>query len=487
MLVVLAFFVQLRVSTEFRGFRHPGLDEKGHIYKVTTNEWYIMVSFRKAGLIAAGLAGLCLKLGFSKDAAPVKDRVQQISQTSLQNASEDIASFSENAQQSNPDMVNEVINIPLPSMYKKSAALPDREILLDFNDPLGDHGSEAATKIGYSFNEIMGRVNDFLGVRCGLDENVADRMALLGLSLYSADVAESCVHEAAHIREASRFGPQLTLFRLRDWQFVNNFDKWSRYWPTLEQDMREAQAGLNADEQGALNVWQRSGNELNLSDAVFFLWTKCEDDAYILFYPTGELSDVRAFDEMLSEQGIPMTKSKYQAQAFIADAASVRTWESLAVIFQYLVNGDRTIEPLEFAIGDCKVTPPLISQYLTSRGVFYDARSRIKTGETSIELAFGFDGDFIAGKEDRLRAGIKVEGIDLGLGKHSPKFSPFAYVNTARDGSFKGFAGGSDVQLPVTSSLSLTATVEYAHDDAIETNIKGKYGLTVVGGIALKF
>lgn len=191
-------------------------------------------------------------------------------------------------------------------------------------------------------------------------------------------------------------------------------------------------------------------------------------------------------------EGIEMKRKQLLMQFIVADALSLRTWESVYAIANYLVIGERNIKPVAITLGRTEITPPLITHYLTPRGSFYNTNALVNiAGKHPLEINFGTDIDAVLGpgKVRHFRAGCQLDLAhekDDGGGVH---FRPFVYLNFDRHAKkYAGYSTGAELTIGARGKFELGARFEQNEHDIVENTVKGKEkGPNVSVGVKIEY
>jgi len=378
---------------------------------------------------------------------------------------------------------------PVAEATEISKEMPKRKLILDFQNPIENF--EANSSLWFTANQIAGKGNDLLGIKCGLDENLLGRIALLSLDFYTDHITTITSHELSHIREGKESNIYSVKFELNSFDFTQNFPGRFKNTPTIEQDLREKIAGLNQNEYNSYILFKNNLDTLTFDNGITFLVTKFLDSYYNLSNRhKADEGDVKQYIALLNQKDINLSRKEYLAQTLIADLLSFYTYDSLSSIGNYLLTGERTTDVTPLNIGSTELTPPLINHYLTTNGSFYNITTVINPqGEHPLELSLGTDIDFIGdGNVDRLRFGGQYHQINLGKGKHAPKISPFVYCNFNKSFDPKGISLGTELAIPLTKSSYISIKADYDKNDILENRIKGKdNGFNITGNFTIDF
>ena len=256
---------------------------------------------------------------------------------------------------------------------------------------------------------------------------------------------------------------------------------------TLENQFYSLAAGLNQNENNSQELWKRT-DKITLDRALAFLAFKLDDSTYnirntfeedgesfrmkyfnrkpgkneYLYAPSipGETTwnDLRQISRVYEFWGIPGGREKeLERRARIADLATARTWESLWVVGKYLATGQRSSQPLVFDFDGHSLSPPIVSSYFTTRGVFYNGS--VKVDEHTVSVGRNVDSPDWS--------------IGVGLGERQVgcfSVSPFVAFN--RVGGENGFTLGSDIGFELGDNASLVLNVQRSKNDILENDVK---------------
>ena len=392
--------------------------------------------------------------------------------------------------------------------------LPPRTLTLDFAGPLDSYDANSSAWL--SVNEVFARGSDYLGIRQGLDENLLGRGLLTFGAYYFSVGPRHYSHEVGHEFEFVRHG--------QDRHFRLDLSDWSAHWwprylqpsanyAVLSEDetLRLTAGGLNQDELNARNIWGHCmlKGSYGLHDAFAFLLPKFWDFRYILNVGLDdrrpgatELSmtafrayclandlwnDVDTYTLFLYNRNIDVTKRDYLKQVLAADLLSWHTWQSAAVIWNYVAHGRRTTSPAVLKLGEnTELSPPLVTHYLTPNGSFYDAAVFLNPrGRRPVLLSFGTHVDFIGdGEVDRLRLGVEFRNLRLGR----LSVAPFAYANFSTPLAYQGSYLGTELRVHAARVFELRASMGWSDNDMVENIVKGhEDGFRLRAGIDIRF
>ncbi|HLF54789.1 MAG TPA: hypothetical protein VI612_03655 [Candidatus Nanoarchaeia archaeon] len=194
--------------------------------------------------------------------------------------------------------------------------------------------------------------------------------------------------------------------------------------------------------------------------------------------------------------GIELTRKQLLNQFILADALSLRTWESLYAIANYMVTGERSIKPVTIKLGKTEITPTLINHYLTPRGSFYNTNTPINiAGKLPLELNLGHDIDGLLGpgKVRHIRTGARFDLAYVPVDKNGRAAAlhlrPFVYFNFDRHAKkYVGYSAGAELSIGVPGAFELMIGLEQNEHDMLENQIKGKEkGLTISAGLKIAY
>lgn len=411
----------------------------------------------------------------------------------------------------------------------KRERLPSRYLKFDLSaSPLDNH--DAVSDAWYSFNQLVGKGSDYLGIKLGFDRKAHGRVANTLLNLYLSGAAGYYSHEFAHDFINREYG-------MRE-GFDVDFSRWWPDWPTgskiplypiykkhpvpkwwkkfgKEDIFRKFCDGLNQDENKAKVMWERNMLEGNVdfSDSIAYLLGKLSDTFYVFYsgfrdhrderpekkglsprnlvahlYENDLLyDDVDFYTLFLYNDGVDLPKEDYFRQSLSSDLASWHTLESFASVWRYLTKGERRSKPTTIKLAKgLDVSPPLFTQYITSNGTFRDAGVFVNPGKkTPFRLSFGKYLNPVNADGKDWRVGAQVYNISLPQGI---KASPYLYLDM--DGSsfwLEGFSAGSELFFPMGKENGLWTRIGYNREDIVENRVKGKMkGLEVRFGLKIR-
>ncbi|MBW3001299.1 hypothetical protein KY341_05470 [Candidatus Woesearchaeota archaeon] len=411
--------------------------------------------------------------------------------------------------------------------------LPQRELILSLKNPLTD--LEANSNLWYSANQLLGRANDYLGIRAGLDKNIFARLGLSFLAFWNGDIIRHYSHEIAHDqlleKKGVNKGIHLDFTRWRDgfpWcpTYVQKVSMEDFLDFSNIEYFRHVANGFNQNELNTRTAWENNTLEgkLDMYKSAAYLMAKLDDLDYILgvgfkeerlyrrelnvvsfilnYHNTPLWNDVDQYIGLLYNNCVDLTKEEFFGQALATDILSWHTWESMISVGKYILKGERTSKPFTFKINKhIEITPPFINLYLTPDGSYFDMNLFVNPSKKHpIKFSFGMDSDFIrpnekfidygkteypAGKVNHLRFGGQMYNITVPL--TNLKLSPYGYLNTNRGFEYKGFSIGTELKVPVKDTFKIWGRAEYNKDDLIENLIKGeKNGFNLHIGLEIK-
>jgi len=376
-------------------------------------------------------------------------------------------------------------------------ALPEREITLDFANPLDNF--EANANAWYSTNQLMGKGSDLAGIKLGWDKNIFGRIGQALVLTYGAFGTRYISHEIAHNYKSRWNGHSVLSFSFDEFTSLGfpavEKNMYTHDLP-IDDDIFQIAAGLNQSTFNSEMLFGRSFGNLTFDEGISFLVNKLEKSKYIVSGVDKNLSDQGCLDDideylkLLNKKGINLSKSKLKMQSILADILSIYSLDSIRAAGLYVIKGERSVEPFTLSLFGKDFTPPLISHYLLPGGGFYNMIIFVNPkGKNPLELNLGTDVDFIGdGQVDSLRLGGKYHGLRLSEGKHAVTLGPFAYLNLNKSFDYKGFSIGTGAHLKLTDNVWLNAKVEYNKDDIIENIVKGEgKGLNTSFGITVRY
>ncbi|MBI5066103.1 hypothetical protein HZA97_07745 [Candidatus Woesearchaeota archaeon] len=362
---------------------------------------------------------------------------------------------------------------------------PQRELKIDFNNPITNF--EANSNDWYSSDQVVGKGSDYLYKNW--KNNFGTRTLALLADNELTHLLKFASHEFGHVRAAKRYGDMTVAYHWNSpFDLNKNFIKLFRYEPDLEQSLDASTAGLNQDEYSSYLTFRNNLDQLSVHDGLSFLMNKWYDDFYILTGPSEEEGgDPDSYIFFLNEKNINLTEGDYFAQAFLADALTMQTYDSIEVVLGYLIDGHSTVKrPTRMYLKNIIVTPPIVNAYLTPEGTFYNMSSIVDAlGKNPVELSFATPVNFIGdGKVETYRGGGQVNNLKLG----NFKLSPFYYVDTDLSFNHTGYNAGLQINKPLRKNVDLRLKVEHNKKDLLENVVKGeKDGWNAVLGVDIKF
>ena len=374
---------------------------------------------------------------------------------------------------------------------KTENLMPERKIVLDMANPVTD--VEANANAWLSANQFLGGLSDYLGIKKGLDNTLLGRIGLLGLNHTLSHHLTHTSHEFGHVRVGEEIGSY-------EWRFEPNSlftpdDNWTKTlntYPTNNQRMEKAVAGLNQNAYNAQVMFKNNKNQITPDNAASFLSTHSWGlwyNAGLINSPPTQSNDVDNYIRLLNKKGIPTKKSDHLTQEVLAKALSIMPiLDNARAIYDYLKTGNRITKPTVWKWGETEFTPPLINLYLTPKGGFFNATSFVNpSGEHPIEMNIGMDADPIGkGEVNTLTVGGQYNNFKL---INNFMIHPHASIDLERKSlKPKGFSAGVGLELRISDNAAITTDIRYSEDDIMENTVKGKdNGYNIKTGVIYEF
>lgn len=341
-------------------------------------------------------------------------------------------------------------------------------------------------RVWWSFNQAFGLASRTLGA-AGADGNWGGRLGqFLGLAYLNLAIGHYS-HELGHN------------VHLRGWSL--DASEWGKPWPwpafyhggrcapgycdDPSDWIQESEAGLNQEEYDAYYAFSRSLSGMSFDESMAFSFRKLSVITYDLY--TGRdfgrrdpNSDTYDYETYLREyENIRMTGRAFILQAALSDLLSARLWEAWIGNWNYLHDGTREMPNFAWHAGGWTILPPLVSEYLTPRGGFYDVAVFSQAPGPGVwETRLGWDADFLGtGKVNRVRAGGGYSReFPLGESIHA-SVTPSAYSTLRRTGWVPvGWIAGLETRVRLFNRYGLSWRWEYGHGDIVEHVAKWKPG-----------
>lgn len=352
-------------------------------------------------------------------------------------------------------------------------------------------------RVWWSFNQAFGKASQAIG-GAGADLAWGGRLGqFLGLAYLNLAIGHYS-HELghnAHLRgwtlDASEWG--------NPWPWPA-FNHGARCDPGYCDDPRdwiqEAEAGLDQEEYDAYHAFSHSLSGMGFDESMAFSFRKFSILTYDVY--TGRVfgrrdpnSDTYDYKTLLRRyEGIRMSGQAFILQAAISDLLTARLWEAWIGNWNYLRYGARETPNFAWRAGGWTVLPPLVSEYLTPRGAFYDiAVFSHPAGPGVWETRLGWDADFLgAGKVNRVRVGGGYSRTVPVGGSIQATFTPSAYSTLRRTGMVPvGWFAGFEAGFRFLERIGVDGRVEYGKEDIVEQEAKWKAGgLRASSGLELR-
>ena len=353
--------------------------------------------------------------------------------------------------------------------------LEPRDFHLDFHNPVTNF--EANSNLKYSIDQLVGKSSDWMASEGG-DKEIIPRLAQLPYIFYLGKITQFTSHELGHIREGKRYGKEVWEGEWFDFITFSGYPN-SRYRRTLEQNLKIFAAGLNQDEYNAFTITRNNPTKISFDEGFNFLLTKWHDVYYNLaisrekYKPGRPRNDPEAYTYFLKRKGIDLSQDELLLQALTADMLSLQTYDSIALLYNYIINGKRYTDRITLNLGNSQITPPIFSHYLTSRGSFFDISSTVNpSGKNPIDLNIGTDVDFIGdGNLNRLRFEGRYNNVPIIKGI---SLSPVLALNLSKSGNYEGILSGAEAKCKLSERIGIRAKVQYSKNDLVENEIKGR-------------
>ncbi len=341
-------------------------------------------------------------------------------------------------------------------------------------------------RVWWSFNQAFGLASRTLGA-AGADGNWGGRLGqFLGLGYlnlaighYSHELGHN-VHRRGWTIDPSEWGspwpwPGFHHGGLCDPGYCDNPSDW----------IQSGEAGLNQEEYDAYFAFSHSLSGMSFDESMAFSFRKLSIITYDLYSgrvfgrrdPNGD--SYRYKTNLRNYENIRMSGGKFILQAAISDILTARMWEAWIGNWNYLSHGVRETPNLAWHAGGWTVLPPLVCEYLTPRGGFYDiAVFSHPPGPGVWETRLGWDADFLgAGKVNRVRAGGGYSR-EFPLGESiQASVMPSAYSTLRRTGWAPiGWMVGLETHARLFDRYGLAWRCEYGHGDIVEHVAKWKAG-----------
>jgi len=373
-----------------------------------------------------------------------------------------------------------------PPVAPEATGFPDagpKTLGLEFSR-LTDPDNNA--RVWWSFNQGFGLASRSLG------ESVADRNwggrlgQFLGLAYLNLAIGHYS-HELGHD------------IYLRGWSIEPS--EWGSPWPwpgfhhgsrcvpgycdEPTEWIQESEAGLNQEEYDAYYAYSHSLSGMSFDESMAFSFRKFSILTYDLY--TGRVfgrrdpnSDTYDYKTLLRNyENVHMSGETFILEAALSDLLTTRLWEAWIGNWNYLRNGVRETPNLAWHAGGWTILPPLVSEYLTPRGGFFDVAVFSHTPGPGVwETRLGWDADFLgAGKVNRVRAGGGY-ARDIPIGKYvQATVMPSAYLTLRRTGFVPtGWITGLETRLRLLDRYGVSCRLEDGHKDIVEQVAKWKGG-----------
>ncbi|MBW8890439.1 MAG: hypothetical protein JF616_22025 [Fibrobacteres bacterium] len=341
-------------------------------------------------------------------------------------------------------------------------------------------------RVWWSFNQAFGLASRTLG-ESGADGNWGGRLgeflglAYLNLAIghYSHELGHN-VHLRGWTMDASQWGAPWP------WPAFNHGNRCETGYCDDPTDwIQESETGLNQEEFDAYYAYSHSLSGMSFDESMAFSFRKFSIITYDVYTgrvfgrrdPNGDTYD---YENMLrSYEHVRMSSGAFILQAAVSDLLTARLWEAWIGNWNYLHDGIRETPNLAWHVGDWTVLPPLVTEYLTPRGGFYDiAVFSRPPGAGVCETRLGWDADFLGtGKVNRARVG-GAYSREFPLGKSvQAAVMPSAYTTLRRGGLVPiGWVAGLEARSRFFDRYGLICRLEDGHGDIVEHVAKWKAG-----------
>jgi hypothetical protein len=211
------------------------------------------------------------------------------------------------------------------------------------------------------------------------------------------------------------------------------------------------------------------------------------------FYRSLPIYDNSLYTTFLHIKRYGINLDKDLAALLVANLGTAYTWQAIYALLCHLGAGELNQKPWMLGESSAKVSFPIITNYRTVDGYFYDAKMYFDFRDVKHHklplavLHFGHDLDSIlGGGVNRLRVGFElIDFITISVILDSLRIHPYAFFNFERGkGSFDGYYVGAKVEQTIYKGLGAWVDVGYAYNDLIENNVflydnkwKIKFGL----------
>ncbi len=352
--------------------------------------------------------------------------------------------------------------------------LEPRDFHLDFHDPITNF--EANSNLKYSIDQLVGKSSDWMANEGG-DKHIIPRLAQLPFIFYLGQVSRFTSHELGHLRAGKKAGKSNWDGEIHDFLFFQGNPDFG-YTSDVDKKLEFFVGGLNQDEYNAYTITKNNPTRISFDEGINFLTTKFRDVFYNLSsrekYKQGRVrKDPEAYTFFLKKKGINLSQDELLLQSLTADILSLQTYDSIASLYNYIINGKRYTDRITLNLGNSQITPPIFSHYLTPKGSFFDISSTINpSGKNPIDLHIGTDADFIGdGNLNHLRFGGRYNDIPIIKGL---SLSPFFSLNLDKSGNYEGILSGAEAKYKIFERLGIRAKVQYSENDLIENEVKGR-------------
>ncbi len=357
-----------------------------------------------------------------------------------------------------------------------SQPLPSREFEFLLTGPTV-LSMESRTAFAYSADQALDRLNDWLGMRCGMDGNAFGRGALLVGSVYTHWLTTYFSHEIAHQQQeynlgGSGFGhPDFTSLGA-----ANIPPHWVHpridYALDPEGYMREVAGGLTQQELNAKYQYRKDviAGESTVGESVAAFMNDISDVAYHTSgLGSGDIADALELRKRYFHE--TPTRTEWIALSVASVALSVRTWESLWAVFDYMISGERSFEPFAFDAGPAKIYPPHFSLFAAPHDFFMEAEVPVAIKGWTI---FFDVGSTTEKSLNPLRLGAAVYQAAKPSPSLIPAVDPSLFLNFD-EGGYRGVRAGLDLNFRAPDDWILKVGGEVYYNDYLAGDIQG-YG-----------
>lgn len=350
------------------------------------------------------------------------------------------------------------------------------------------YSMQTNTALTSLLDDMVGNFGKWVGIEKGFDKYFATRMGVFFGSAYLHWATTYYSHEVGHGQNRYNRG----IYNLGRLDFTNwepMLPKWghprlSFRSPLSNPDnldqlnstdssfkiLNSTVSGLNQQQLNADYYFRDSTVQgvLDLDGAYSYLFNNLADVAYHVVLGEWPRGDVQRMMEKQKEFSVePWGQGEWAAISSVTALLSVRSWESMKVIYDYLSSGKRERRVMALNIGKAKLLPPNVSLYFSPTNYYINTETPFVFGN-DVTLFFNL-GSPVQDYVDPLRFGAEIY---FATGSNKVIHSAFLNFNK---GSLRGAMTGLELRRPLSNQFELSVAGALYQNDFMYEDIMG-YG-----------